>query len=392
VTGRTAGLGRLGPLAAVAVIVEAALYSAVAPLLPHYRDELGLSKAAAGVLTGSYTAGMVVGSIAGAVAAGRLGPRSTVIGGFGLFAASTVVFGAAGSVEVLDVSRATQGFAAGLIWSGILAWLIAMAPENRRGQVIGNVLGAAIFGTMLGPVLGTIAVAVGPTVAFSGVAGCALGIAAWTLRVPAPARTPDVRTDWRRVLRDRRLVALTVLSLLPGIVIGATNALVPLRLDGGGFSELAVGATFLVASLLAAVTSPTVGRLSDRIGRRPLILLGLGTAAPTLVALGLVDTPWPVAVLTAVAFGAAVTTFTVPLMAELSEGAEAAGLAVGPAAALLNLTFAGGETLGAPLGAIGADLTSDGAPFVVLGLVAAAAAATVATKSRIGLAPSAYRP
>jgi MFS family permease len=368
---------RLGPLAAVAVIVEAALYSAVAPLLPHYRDELGLSKAAAGVLTGSYTAGMVVGSIAGAVAAGRRGPRATVVFGFTLLAASSVVFGVAGSVALLDASRATQGFGAGLIWSGVLAWLIASTPESRRGRVIGNVLGAAIFGTMFGPVLGTIAVELGPASTFGVVGVACVLIATWTLRVPAPVRDERPRTDWRRALRDRRLVGLIALSLLPGIVIGAVNALVPLRLDAGGFSELAVGATFLVGSLVAAGTSPIVGRLSDRAGRARFVLLGLGTTAPGLVALGIVDGRWAVAVLTAATFGAAVTTFAVPLMAELSGRAEAAGLAVGPAAALLNLTFAGGETIGAPLAALGADLSSDGVPFVVLGVVAAGAVALV---------------
>jgi MFS family permease len=336
-------LRRLTLLAAVALSVEAALYSAVAPLLPHYRDELGLSKSAAGILTASYAAGMVIGSLAGAAAASRFGPRRTVVAGFVLLGAASVVFGFAGSVTLLDVSRAAQGFGAGLVWSGMLAWLIAAAPDDRRGQVLGAAMGAAIFGTLFGPVLGTVAVTIGPGPAFAAIAACTGAIAVWVLRTPAPARDPDLSTDWARARRSRQLLGLAALSLMPGVVMGAVNALVPLRLDAGGFSEPAIGATFLVAALLAAAMAPLAGRQSDRRGRVPLVILGLGATGPALVVLGVVSGPWAVAVMTVGTFGVAISLFSVPLMALTSEVAETAGLTAGPAAALLNLTFAGGR-------------------------------------------------
>ncbi|UGS37265.1 MFS transporter [Capillimicrobium parvum] len=365
-----ASLRRLSLLAAVALILESALYSAVAPLLPHYRDEFDLSKSAAGVLTAAYAVGMVFGSIAGGIAAGRAGPRRTVVGGFALLGAASVVFGLAGDVMLLDAARAAQGFGAGLIWSGVLAWLIAAAPDDRRGQVIGTAMGAAIFGTLFGPVLGTVAVAIGPETAFGAIAICCAAIIVWVVRTPGPARRPDLSTDWARARRSRLLIGLTALSLMPGIVLGALNALVPLRLDDGGFGEPAIGATFLVGALVAAATAPLVGRRSDRDGRVPLIAAGLAATAPALVVLGLVQPPGLVAALTVVTFGVAVTVFSIPLMALLSEVAEASGLTPGPAAALLNLTFASGEAIGAPASALGADLTSDAVPFVILGAVA----------------------
>lgn len=376
-SGSGGGLRRIGPLAAVALIVEAALYSAVAPLLPHYRDAFGLSKSAAGVLTAGYTAGMVVGSIAGGVAAGRLGARRTVVAGFALLGAASVAFGLAGDVAMLDGARAAQGFGAGLIWSGVLAWLIAAAPDGRRGQALGAALGAAIFGTLLGPVVGTVAVAVGPRPTFGAVAVGCFALIAWVLRTPAPARPSDLSTDWARVLASRLLAGLALLGLLPGVIIGALNAVVPLRLDAGGFGEVAVGATFLVGAVAAAALAPVVGRRSDVVGRVPLIAAGLALTAPALIGLGLVAAPGLVAALTVVIFGAAVTLFSVPLIALLSEVAEASGLTPGPAAALINLTFAGGETIGAPLGAFGADAASDGAPFLVLAAVALVALAFV---------------
>jgi predicted MFS family arabinose efflux permease len=382
VTRTVPDLRRLGLLAAVALIVESALYSAVAPLLPHYRDELGLSKPAAGVLTGAYTAGMLIGSLAGAYAAGRLGPRRTVVCGFTLLGGASIVFGLAGDIVVLDTSRAAQGFGAGLIWSGVLAWLIAAVPDDRRGQAIGGALGAAIFGTLFGPVLGTVAVTIGPAAAFGAIAALSAVVVVWVLRTPAPARPPDLSSDWGSALRSRLLLAITALSILPGVILGGLNALVPLRMDAEGLSEPVIGATFLVGALVAAATAPVVGRRSDRAGRVPLVVAGLTVAAPLLVVLGLVTGGWAVAVLTVATFGLGVTLFSVPLMALLSEVSEDVGLTAGPTAALLNLTFAGGETLGAPLSALGAEATSDGAPFVVLGAVVLAAVLLAATRLR----------
>jgi MFS family permease len=373
---------RLVRIAALALALEAALYSAVAPLLPHYRDELGLSKTAAGMLTASYTGGMVLGSLLGALGSSRLGPKRTAVLGLVVLAAASVAFGFSGSIVLLDGTRALQGLGAGVVWSGLLAWLIAAAPDDRRGQVLGSAMGAAIFGTLFGPVLGTLGVAVGPEVAFSFTALLTLVVGLAVVRLPAPARDPGVRTDWRRAGRDRLLIGMTLLSLLPGITAGVINAVVPLRLDAGGVSEAVIGAVFLVGALVAAVASPFAGRQSDRVGRVPLVVIGLGIGAPVLLALGLTDGVWAIAVLVVALFGGVVTLFSVPLMALLSEVAEAAGLAAGPAAALLNLSFALGETIGAPSGAGLADVSGDGTPFLVLAAVAAGCALLVATRVR----------
>ena len=64
---------RLFLLVAAVVLVDTAFYAAITPLLPHYADELDLSKTAAGVLSASYAAG----TLAGALPGGWLGARVT---------------------------------------------------------------------------------------------------------------------------------------------------------------------------------------------------------------------------------------------------------------------------------------------------------------------------
>jgi MFS family permease len=141
------------------LVLESALYGAVAPLLPHYAHVLHVSKAAAGVLTGCYAAGLLPGSVLGACLIPRIGVRRTTVVGLAGFAVAIGAFGFASSILLLDALRVMQGIAAAVIWSGALTWVMAVAPEARRGEVLGSAIGAAVVGTVLGPLIGTVAVA-----------------------------------------------------------------------------------------------------------------------------------------------------------------------------------------------------------------------------------------
>ncbi len=72
---------RLLILASAMVFLDVAFFAAIAPLLPDYVDDLGLSKAQAGILSASYAAGTLVASLPAGFVASRVGPRRTVIAG-----------------------------------------------------------------------------------------------------------------------------------------------------------------------------------------------------------------------------------------------------------------------------------------------------------------------
>src|SRR6476620_5368274 len=127
---------RLLFLASAMIFFDVAFFAAIAPLLPEYVDQLGLSKAEAGVLSAAYAAGTLVGSLPAGFVASRVGPRKTVVVGLLLLGLSSLVFGFAKGIALLDSARFIQGIAGALIWSGALSWLIATAPEERRGAII----------------------------------------------------------------------------------------------------------------------------------------------------------------------------------------------------------------------------------------------------------------
>ena len=361
-------------VASAVVFVDTMFYAAVVPLLPTLTHELHLSKASAGVLTAGYAAGTLVGSIPGGMLASRAGPRATIYAGLVLMGSSSLAFGLLHNIAGLDAARFVQGFGGACTWSGSLAWLIGEVDVARRGSAIGGALAAGIAGALFGPVIGTLAHAIGRAPVFSAVAVVAAVLGVAVALLPAPSEPPDLGP--MRLLDQLRRPAIVLgmwLTALPAIASGVVNVLAPLRLSAFGASALAIGATFLIAAGAEAAISPAVGQLSDRRGRIFPLRIGLGSAA---IVLALFTIPTKVVAVAGVVVLTEVTlgSFWAPAMAMLSDAAETGGLSQGYAMALINLAWAAGQIVGAAGGGALAKATSDTVPFA---LSAAFCAATL---------------
>lgn len=357
---------RLLLLAGAIVFLDTMFFAALTPLLPGYVDRFDLSKVGAGALQAAYPVGALLGGIPSGLATARLGPRTTAIAGLLLMSATTLAFGLADSVWVLDGARLLQGFASAAAWTAALSWLVSASPAERRGQLIGSAMAAAIVGALFGPVLGGLGSLAGTAVVFGAVGALALGLAAWAAATAAPERSePQSPRLLLRAVQDRRLAGAIWLVTLPALLFGTLSVLAPLRLSELGFGAIAIGAVYLVSAGAEAVLSPLLGRFSDRRGRR-LPLLGACAGAAVVTAL----LPWPehrfVLAVVVFAAGVAFGSFWAPAMSQLSDVAEAQGLDHGFAFALVNLAWAPGQALGASGGGSLADLTSDTVPYLVL--------------------------
>ena len=357
---------RLLLLTGAIVFVDTMFFAALTPLLADYADEFDLSKVGAGVLSAAYPAGALLGGLPAGMAAVRFGPRTTAIAGLLLMSGTTVAFGLAETVWLLDAARFVQGLASAAAWTAAFTWLIGAAPGGRRGQLIGTALGAAIVGALFGPVLGGFASVVGTEVGFGLVGALALGLAAWALATEPPPRTEaQPLAELGRALRDRRVAAAIWLVMLPALLFGTLSVLAPLRLDQLGFGALAISTTFLVTAGCEAAMNPFLGRLSDRRGR--FLPLAAALAASAAVAALL---PWPahrlvlagLVVLAGISFGG----FWTPAMSLLTDAAEARGLEYAFAFALVNIAWAPGQALGAAGGAAVASATADAVPYLIL--------------------------
>jgi MFS family permease len=366
---------RLLILASTMVFFDVVFFAAIAPLLPDYVAEFGLSKPQAGILTASYAAGTLLASLPAGLLATRLGPRGTVIGGLLVLGAASLAFGFAGTIFLLDAARFSQGVAGALIWSGALTWLIATAPAERRGSVIGTALGAAVAGALLGPALGALAVEVGTEQVFSAVFGVAFVLAAFAARVP-DAETEDCQglREVVATIASRPILVATAFVAVPSVMFGAVEVLVPLEISelGGGHGMIAGG--FIVGAALEAVLAPLAGRLSDRVGRRTPFVVGMSVCAVAMATIALGDTlDLVMAGLIATSLGAGVC--FAPALTMLSEMAEASGLHQGYAAGLSNMAWASGQVVGGVAGAGAAGAVGNAAPsLVIVGLLLVTAA------------------
>jgi len=361
-------------LVSAVVLVDTMFFAAVAPLLPTFSDELGLSKTAAGVLTAAYPAGTFAGALPAGWLAARWGVKPTLLLGLSLLGTTSLVFAFANTIVVLDAARFVQGVGGACMWAAGMAWLVTAAPADRRGELIGSALAAAIIGVLFGPVLGGAATVVGHEVVFSGISVVAVGLAVWAWSTPGvpPEPSPGVPAMLRSLTR-RDVMAGFWLFSLPAVFAGALEVLIPLRLDVLGASGTAIGAIFLIAAAFEAGISPLAGRLSDRHGRLAPIRVGLAGAVVMAVLLPLPD----VVVLVAaglVAIVCALGTFWAPAMALLSDASESAGLDQALAFSIANLAWALGHVLGGGAGGALADATSDA---LVYGLLGAACAVTL---------------
>ena len=366
---------RLLILASTMVFFDVAFFAAIAPLLPHYVSEFGLSEAQAGILQGAYAAGTLIFALPAGILAARIGPRATVISGLALFGVSGLVFGFGDEIVLLDVARFCQGAAGAMIWSGAFAWLIAEFPPERRGAMIGTAVGTAVVGALFGPLLGGLAAHVGTEAVFSAVTVVAV------ILIAAAARTPEIGVSEAQDLRTaltvmatRPIVVATAFVAVPSLMAGAIEVLVPLRIDDLGGSATVIAAAFVAGAALEAGTAPIAGRYSDRAGRRAPFVGGMVICAGAMLGLAAAQGLGVViSGLLIMSLGAGLS-FT-PAIAALSEAGEAARLHEGFAAGLSNIAWAAGQVVGALFGGGLASMVGFAVP--ILGVAALLAGTAV---------------
>jgi MFS family permease len=373
---------RLLLLVGAVVLVDTMFFSAITPLLPTYVDRFDLSKTGAGILSGSYAAGAVLGTVPAGWLVTRVGSRRTLLSGLVLMSVSSTVFAFGGTVAVLDSMRFLDGIGGACAWVGGMGWLIALAPPEQRGTTIGTAMSAALAGVLLGPVLGAIAQSVGPEVPFTTVGAFAavLALVALRLPVPPPALTGTER-PYAVALSSPRVRTGAWLVLVSALVIGTIEVLAPLALDGLGASGLAIGATFLVAAGVEGVAQVLAGRATDRLGRLAPIRFGLVGSLAFLLVVSLPDAAWLLAVVVAV--GCVLTgILNTPAITVLSDGVESCGLDHGLGFAIVNLVWGGGQVVGAVGGAALAGATSDPVAYLSLAVVCALSLAGLRGRAR----------
>ena len=194
-------------------------------------------------------------------------PRRAVLVGLALMGLASLGFAFAHGFWALAGARFLQGVGSGFTWAGAFAWLLAATPSGRRGEVIGTAMGAAVFGALIGPVVGGGGGARRARRRLHRARG-ALGRARRLDAAPrvgsAGACRPSLRCG--RALRDNLFVGGLVLMALPSFLFGVLSTLAPLHLAAAGWGAAAIGGRLARRRRVETAVSPVAGRVLDRRG------------------------------------------------------------------------------------------------------------------------------
>ncbi|HEV8670398.1 MAG TPA: MFS transporter [Candidatus Limnocylindria bacterium] len=268
--------------------------SLLSALLPFIRDAFALSYTDAGFAVTAYTIASGVTNAPLGVLADRIGARRVIVWGLVLIGLSSVAIGLSSEYWQLLAFLIVMGVASGTYHAPASA-LIAEMFSSRRGMAMGTHTTAGHLSFFAAPlVAGTLAAAGTwrtPYIAFA-IAPIACAVLLWRV---APTGTRSTgRHGWLATVGDigavaRRVGALVTLSILFQVVLSAAMAFLSLYLvDARGISPGVAAALFGVPQLAGLVGAPMAGTLSDRFGRRIVLLLGLALMGPAAWALTVV--------------------------------------------------------------------------------------------------------
>ncbi|MDT5065760.1 MAG: hypothetical protein QOK02_1915 [Mycobacterium sp.] len=356
-------------------VVIALGYGVVAPVLPQYARNFGVTIAAATFVITAFALMRLCAAPASGLLVQRLGERRIYLTGLVIVAVSTGACAFAQTYWQLLVFRSLGGFGSAMFTVSSLGLMIRISPSDARGRVAGLFSSAFLVGSVGGPVLGSLTVGLGlsaPFVIYGVALLIAVAVVFFRLRHSSLA-APDVETEpaisVRTALRDRAYRAALFSNFATGwTAFGLRIALVPLYVievlgHGAGMAGLAL-ATFAIGNVSAVIPS---GYLSDRIGRRKLLICGLTVSAFTTALVGFTDS-LPLFLAAAYVTGAATGMFMSPQQAAVADiiGSKSRG---GTAVATFQMMSDFGAILGSlAVGQIAEHLTF-GSAFVISGVI-----------------------
>ena len=334
----------------------------------------GAGDVAVGLVTGAFAFTAVVGRpLAGRLADTR-GAGAVVVAGALLAALAGALYFIPAGVAGLIVARLVLGVGEGAVFTAGLAWVVDLAPAERRGQAIG-LFGLAVWGALsAGPLIGEgLWQAGGYTLvwAFACVSPLAAALVAWRQPGGGPVADPPERPPLvaREVLRPGVALALA------NVGYAALAGFIVLDLDRLGVGHGAAVFTAFAAAVVG--TRLVLGRLPDRFGGRAS---AIGAATAEAVGLGLIAlaTSLPVAIAGAVVMGMGFSTLfpSLALIVVNQSDEDRRGGALGTFTAFFDI----GVGLGAPL--IGAIAAVAGYPAGFWAAMVCAAAGAALTASR----------
>ena len=328
------------------------------PVLALFAQSLGAGPEAIGLIVSVSTLTGVFLKLPSGALSDIYGRRLLMRVGVVAFGLPPFVYPFVTDLDVLTGLRFVHGLATAIFAPSALA-TVAELYRERRGAALGTYTACTQTGALLGPVLGGwLAHAAGFSFTFvtAGVLGCLGLVLFYSLHLnPSAPRTTkkglgpvlaDMWKGFRIVASNLRVLVTSSTDAAKMIANGALMAFLPIYGLSVGLNPGEVGLLFGIQGITSFFSKPIMGRVSDRVGRRPLIVLGLLICAITFVLMPHTASLAALLVLAAgFGFGeAVVSSSTSALVADLSE-LRTLGAGMGMQGTIMDIGHAAGPLI-----------------------------------------------
>jgi MFS family permease len=346
---------------------------AVLPVLPRYvHGPLDGGNVAVGIVIGSYAVtGLLLRPFAGRLA-DRRGRKPAVLIGSAVVAAAGFLYLLPLGIPGLIAARLLLGAGEGTVFTAGSAWIVDIAPPERRARVIG-LYGLAVWsGLSVGPLLGELLLhASGYTAVWLFAGAAPLVGALIALRLPDPFRPAGHAEQHPLIARE---------AVRPGLALALASfgyatvaSFVVLHLDARGVGH---GATVFGAfATMVVLTRLIGGDLPDRVGPARVAVAAAAGEAVGLATMALAHS-LEVAVAGALIMGGAFS-LLYPSLSVIVVGRVPAARR-GAALGTFTAFFDAGIGFGAPMAGVVAALAGYQGAFLFSAAIALVAMATVA--------------
>ncbi len=254
--------------------------SLIVPVMPLYATQLGASISEVGLIVAIIAYGNALFMIPFGLLSDRFGRRTFLIAGFAISTLSTLLYTLTTNTLQLSLLRVIHGIGLAAQTPTIIATVLDLSPEEQRGKALGWITTATQAGLMAGPVIGgSILNRFGFNAAFvSSSIFSLLGLAIILARLNTiPQRKTAefiINKSWAW-LKQKPLYGGILTPFAIALGIGTLGAYIPIYSQGFGITAAGAGLIITLSFASSAMLRVAAGTLSDKRGRKPLIIFGL---------------------------------------------------------------------------------------------------------------------
>lgn len=350
---------RLTPFLALCLTGLLAIFSstlAKSPVLPLFAHHLGIDPVGIGVIAGMSSFAGFVFSVPAGMLADRFGRRRLVMVAAVIFASAPFGYLLAANIWQLALVRLYHGFATAIFVPVSMA-LVSGLSDRKRGEKLGWFSTATLVGRFMAPIVGGGILALyspdsptGYMVVYLVCGGVGISVFLLAATLPVQGNGGPKARSWaetvgvfKSVFNNRLILVTCLVEAAILFAYGTFETFLPLYALQNGMTAANVGILLSGQIIVLALTKPIMGKISDRHGRKPQIVLG-GLLGAVCVGGFSISASFYSLLCLSIAFGlclSVVTSATAAYIADLSRP-ETGGTAMGMLGSIMDVGHTAG--------------------------------------------------